>query len=58
MKTEKQWLSKTEYPFKSNYYKLPIGKMHYLDEGSGFPIVFVHGNPGWSYEYRKQIKEL
>ena len=58
MNSDKSWLSKTEYPFKSNYYKLPIGKMHYLDEGSGFPIVFVHGNPGWSYEYRKQIKEL
>ena len=35
-----------------------MGRMHYVDEGSGTPIVFVHGNPGWSYEYRKAIKEL
>ncbi|SNZ00598.1 alpha/beta fold hydrolase [Flagellimonas pacifica] len=54
----KSWLDKNEYPFKSNYFDLPIGKMHYVDEGTGAPIVFVHGNPGWSYEFRKSIKEL
>jgi haloalkane dehalogenase len=32
--------------------------MHYIDEGEGPPIVFVHGNPGWSFEYRKLIREL
>lgn len=59
MKTEyKSWLDRKEYPFKSNYFDLPIGKMHYLDEGKGNPIVFVHGNPGWSFEFRNVIKEL
>lgn len=59
MTTEnKSWLDRKEYPFNSNYFELPIGKMHYVDEGKGEPIVFVHGNPGWSYEYRKSIKEL
>ncbi len=59
MTTEnKSWLDRKEYPFISNYFDLPIGKMHYVDEGKGEPIVFVHGNPGWSYEYRKSIKEL
>ena len=24
--------------------------MHYLDEGSGAPVVFVHGSPSWSFE--------
>ena len=32
--------------------------MHYVDEGSGEPIVFVHGNPAWSFEFRKLIKEF
>jgi haloalkane dehalogenase len=54
----KSWLDRKEYPFNSNYFDLPIGKMHYVDEGKGNPVVFVHGNPGWSYEYRKSIKEL
>lgn len=54
----KPWLDKKKYPFKSNYFDLPIGKMHFVDEGKGTPIVFVHGNPGWSYEFRKSIKEL
>lgn len=54
----KPWLNRKKYPFQSNYFDLPIGKMHYLDEGEGDPIVFVHGNPGWSYEFRESIKEL
>lgn len=59
MKTvNKVWLDRNEYPFKSNYFELPMGKMHYVDEGQGTPIVFVHGNPGWSYEYRNSIKAL
>lgn len=53
-----KWLDRREYPFKAHYFELPIGKMHYVDEGHGDPIVMVHGNPGWSFEYRKIIKEL
>jgi len=59
-RTQKKWtwLDRTEYPFKSNFLKLPMGQMHYVDEGQGEPIVFVHGNPGWSFEFRNQIKAL
>ena len=32
--------------------------MHYVDEGSGRPVVFVHGNPVWSFMFRNQIKAL
>lgn len=32
--------------------------MHYVDEGAGAPVVMVHGNPGWSFEFRKVIKGL
>jgi len=32
--------------------------MHYVDEGNGDPIVFVHGNPAWSFEFRNAIKEF
>ena len=53
-----RWLDKNEYPFQNHFYQTPIGKLHYVDEGQGEPIVFVHGNPGWSFEFRNIIKEL
>ena len=31
---------------------------HYLDEGRGDPVVMLHGNPTWSFMYRKLIKHL
>lgn len=52
------WLNRKEYSFQSNFFQLPVGKMHYIDEGDGSPIVMVHGNPGWSFEFRKIIKSL
>ena len=34
------------------------GEVHYVDEGSGPPILFVHGTPTNSYEYRHLIAAL
>lgn len=56
--TAPDWLDQSEYPFESHYFELPTGKMHYVDEGTNDPIVMVHGNPGWSFEFRKTVKEL
>jgi haloalkane dehalogenase len=53
-----EWLDRKEYPFKSHFFTLPVGKMHYIDEGKGDPILMVHGNPGWSFEFRKIISEM
>lgn len=52
------WLDRAEYPFAPHYFQLPAGRMHYLDEGSGKPILFVHGTPTWSFLYRKLIRRL
>lgn len=30
--------------------------MHYIDEGSGEPILFVHGSAVWSFLYRELIR--
>ncbi|UCF93777.1 MAG: alpha/beta fold hydrolase [Desulfobacterales bacterium] len=46
------------YPFKSHYLDLNGHKYHYLDEGSGDPIVMLHGNPTWSFYFRELIKGL
>jgi len=31
---------------------------HYVDEGAGHPVVMVHGNPSWSFMYRKLVLAL
>jgi haloalkane dehalogenase len=53
-----EWLDRNEYPFRCHYFDLPMGRMHYVDEGQGDPIVMIHGNPGWSFEFRNIIKEM
>jgi len=45
-----------EYPFKSKYVKIKGHKIHYVEEGRGKPIIFVHGNPTWSYIWRNVLK--
>ena len=34
-----------DFPFESKYLEIHGSKMHYIDEGSGDPILFLHGNP-------------
>ena len=46
------------YPFRRNFLETPMGFMHYADEGSGTPILALHGNPTWSYLYRDFIRDL
>jgi len=47
-----------QYPFKENYEVIDGVRLHYVDEGSGPPILMVHGQPTWSYLYRKIIPPL
>lgn len=56
MKTD--WLDRIEYPFSSNYFPINGQKLHYIEEGTGEPLVFVHGTPSWSFEFRHLIKHL
>lgn len=52
------WVDTTLYPFESHYLRLEAGNMHYVDEGKGETILFVHGTPTWSFLYRDFIREL
>lgn len=52
------WLDVDEYPFDPHYFKTDHGAMHYVDEGKGAPVIFVHGNPSWSFQFRHQIRRL
>jgi haloalkane dehalogenase len=46
------------YDFEAHYQDVDGLRMSYLDEGSGDPIVCFHGEPTWSYLYRKMIGPL
>ena len=53
------WVSDELFPFESRFFATADGqRMHYVDEGSGPAIVFVHGNPTWSFEFRHLIEGL
>ena len=47
------------YPFESRWLTLDDGsRMHYIDEGSGPVLLLLHGNPSWSFLYRKIVPRL
>lgn len=52
-------IDRNAYPFDSRYFTRADGtKQHYIDEGAGPTIVFVHGTPSWSFDFRNVVKSL
>ena len=47
-----------DYPETSHFASVGGFQMHYLDEGSGSPVLMVHGNPTWSFYYRHLVNAL
>ncbi len=49
-----------DFPFKANYLTIGDTRIHYLDEGprNGEVIYLLHGEPAWSYLFRKMIPVL
>jgi len=47
-----------DFPFQPNYIEIDGMRVHYVDEGSGEVILCLHGEPTWSYLYRKMIPIL
>ena len=54
------WVYDGRYPFESHLFETEAGRVHYVDEGDATdpPVVFLHGNPTWSFLFRKQIRRL
>jgi len=48
----------TKFPFASKYLEVHGSNMHYVEEGSGDPILFLHGNPTSSYLWRNIIPHM
>ena len=57
-------IDRAAYPFATRWIDLPAGRMHYVDEGpgggalGGKTLLFVHGTPTWSFEWRHLIRGL
>ena len=46
------------FPYEPHYVDQDGLRMHYLDEGQGDPVLCLHGEPTWSFLYRKMIPGL
>jgi len=62
---ESRFANLPDYPFAPHYLDLAkaIGRsgearMHYVEEGRGKPILCLHGEPSWSFLYRRMIPIL
>jgi haloalkane dehalogenase len=47
-----------DFPYEPHYLDQDGLRMHYLEEGAGRPVLCLHGEPTWSYLYRKVIPVL
>ena len=46
------------YPFQSHFLDRNGLRYHFVDQGKGNPVVMVHGNPTWSFFFRRMITAL
>ncbi len=46
------------YAFEPRYLEQDGLRMHYVEEGTGDPVLLLHGEPTWAYLYRKMIPPL
>ena len=60
-----RFVNLADYPYEPHYVELDDQeggslRMHYVDEGprDGAPVMLLHGEPTWSYLYRKMIPGL
>ena len=47
------------FPFEARFVRVaPDLRLHYVEEGGGTPVLLLHGNPTWSFLYRRFIPPL
>jgi haloalkane dehalogenase len=47
-----------DFPYAPHHVDIKGMRVHYVDEGKGETILCLHGEPSWSFLYRKMIKVL
>ena len=48
-------MEETALPFAGRHHEIDGLRIHCVDEGRGRPLLLLHGNPTWSYLYRRMI---
>ncbi len=56
--SQPDWLDRDLWPYAPRFHTLPEGRLHYVDEGEGAPVLFAHGTPTWALEWRHAIEGL
>ena len=56
--TQRQEEISAAFPYESKYVDVLGSRMHYIEEGSGDPVLFLHGNPTSSYLWRNIIPHV
>lgn len=51
------WLAES-LPFRRKVARIGEHRIHFIDEGDGRPVFLIHGNPTWSFLWRKVIARL
>ena len=52
------WLTSELFPFTSRFVEVDGARIHYVDEGTGPVLMFLHGAPNWSFFYRQFVSAL
>jgi haloalkane dehalogenase len=52
------WISETLFPFPSRFVEIEDARLHYVDEGNGPTLLFLHGSPMWSFMFRHTVRVL
>lgn len=52
------WVDDRLFPFESRFIDIDGHRIHYVDEGTGPTLLFLHGNPTWSFDYSQVIDTL
>jgi haloalkane dehalogenase len=52
------WVDDELFPFESRFIDIDGHRVHYVDEGAGPTLLFLHGNPTWSFLWRDVIRAL
>lgn len=47
-----------DFPYESRYADVLTSRMHYVEHGSGDPVLLLHGQPTWSYLWRHVLPEI
>lgn len=50
---DEQFADLEDFPYAPNYTQIAALRMHHVESGAGGAVLPLHGEPAWSYLYRK-----